>query len=110
VIALRAVGAREVTTLEGLGTIDRPHPAQAAFIAESAAQCGYCLNGMIITVAALLRRAAEPSDAAIKAALRHNLCRCGTHVEILRAARRAVALVAEAKRARVGRAEPVAPA
>jgi nicotinate dehydrogenase subunit A len=110
VVTPRALGARAVTTLEGLGTIDAPHPVQAAFIAESAAQCGYCLNGMIIAVVALLRRVADPSDAAIKAALRHNLCRCGTHVEILRAARLAAVLVAEAGRADTRRAGTGAPA
>jgi nicotinate dehydrogenase subunit A len=83
------VGAREVTTLEGLGTAETPHPVQAAFIAEQGAQCGYCLNGMIMTVAALLLRDPHPSEAAIARALRHNLCRCGTHVEIMRAAVRA---------------------
>ena len=83
------VEGREITTLEGLGTAEEPHPVQAAFIAEEGAQCGYCLNGMIMTVVALLKRDPHPDDAAIKEALRYNLCRCGAHVEILRAARRA---------------------
>lgn len=83
------VERREITTLEGLGTPEAPHPVQAAFIAEEGAQCGYCLNGMIITVVALLRHNPHPDDATIAEALRYNLCRCGAHVEILCAARRA---------------------
>ena len=88
-IPVSVVGGREVTTLEGLGTAERPHPVQAAFIAEQGAQCGYCLNGMIMTVAALLRRDPHPTEAAIAQALRYNLCRCGAHIEIMRAAVRA---------------------
>jgi len=88
-LALGLVEGREITTLEGLGTPEKPHPVQAAFIAEEGAQCGYCLNGMIMTVTALLMRDPHPDDAAISEALRYNLCRCGAHVEILRAARRA---------------------
>lgn len=94
IVRLRAVGSQAVTTLEGLGTPDALHPVQAAFIAETAAQCGYCLNGMIMTVTAMLRRISDPSDAEIKVALRHNLCRCGTHIEILRAARTAAVTLA----------------
>ena len=90
-IPVGIVGGREVTTLEGLGTAENPHPVQAAFIAEQGAQCGYCLNGMIMTVAALLRRDPHPTETAIAQALRYNLCRCGTHVEIMRAAVRAAA-------------------
>ena len=86
----RAAG-RRVTTLEGLGTAEAPHPVQAAFIAEQGAQCGYCLNGMIMTTVALLARKPDPSEAEIRDALAHNLCRCGTHVEILASVRRAVA-------------------
>jgi nicotinate dehydrogenase subunit A len=88
-IPVGIVGGRQITTLEGLGTPQRPHPVQAAFIAEQGAQCGYCLNGMIMTVAALLRRDPHPTEAAIAQALRYNLCRCGTHIEIMRAAVRA---------------------
>jgi len=99
-IQLRAVGARRVTTLEGLGTPEHLHPVQAAFIDEAAAQCGYCLNGMIIATAALLNRNANPDEEAIREALRHHLCRCGTHMEILAAARRAVTY-ANAERTRV---------
>ncbi|WP_193452397.1 (2Fe-2S)-binding protein [Pseudomonas nitroreducens] len=83
-----AVG-RQVTTLEGLGTLDAPHPVQQAFIDEQAAQCGYCSNGMIMTSAALLARNGSPSDEEIRQELAYNLCRCGTHVQILSAVRRA---------------------
>ncbi|WP_459696632.1 (2Fe-2S)-binding protein [Acidisoma sp. C75] len=88
-LAVGLVEGREITTLEGLGTVAAPHPVQAAFIAEQGAQCGYCLNGMIISVVALLARDPHPDDRAIAEALRYNLCRCGTHVEIMAAARRA---------------------
>jgi nicotinate dehydrogenase subunit A len=98
-VPLRAVGARHVTTLEGLGTPEHLHPVQAAFIEEAAAQCGYCLNGMIIATVSLLNRNADPDEAEIREALRHHLCRCGTHMEILAAARRAVDYV-KAERAR----------
>src|SRR5207249_610444 len=77
-----------VTTLEGLGTRERPHPLQQAFIAEQAAQCGYCINGMIMTAAALLKQNPRPSDSELRSALDGNLCRCGTHMRILRAIRR----------------------
>jgi nicotinate dehydrogenase subunit A len=83
----------EITTLEGLASPDRLHIVQEAFIAEQAAQCGYCLNGMIMTTAALLARNPAPSDAEIRAELRFNLCRCGTHMEILAAVRRAASLM-----------------
>jgi nicotinate dehydrogenase subunit A len=79
----------EVTTLEGLGTVEKPHPVQKAFIAEQAAQCGYCANGMIMTSTALLGRNKKPSDAEIREALAGNLCRCGTHIRILAAVKRA---------------------
>jgi nicotinate dehydrogenase subunit A len=88
-IEVAAVRDAAITTLDGLGTRDRPHPVQQAFIAEQAAQCGYCMNGMIMEAAALLERNRDPSEAEIKAALARNLCRCGTHVEIVRAVRRA---------------------
>ena len=86
---LASAANRTVTTLEGIGTPEAPHPVQAAFIAEQAAQCGYCLNGMIMATVALLARNPDPSDAEIRSALKHNLCRCGTHVEILAAVKRA---------------------
>jgi len=81
----------EIVTLEGLGSRDNPHPVQRAFIEEQAAQCGYCLNGMIMQAKVFLDQAAKPSEAEIKAALAGNLCRCGTHVEIVRAVQRALA-------------------
>jgi nicotinate dehydrogenase subunit A len=83
-----AVGS-QVTTLEGLGTPDQPHPLQQAFLDEQAAQCGYCISGMIMTAAGLLRRNPKPTDLQIREALAGNLCRCGTHVRILRAIKRA---------------------
>lgn len=96
VIPAGGIEGREITTLEGLGTRDAPHPVQQAFIEAQAAQCGYCLNGMIMATAALLARIPKPSDAEVRDALSHNLCRCGTHVEILRAVHRAADLVARA--------------
>ena len=87
-----AVG-RAIVTLEGLGTRQAPHPVQQAFIDEQAAQCGYCLNGMIMTAKALLDRNPNPSEAQIRNALSGNLCRCGTHIEILRAVLRAAHLM-----------------
>ncbi|WP_034293458.1 (2Fe-2S)-binding protein [Herbaspirillum sp. RV1423] len=89
VTPLSAVAGKSITTIEGLGTPERPHPVQAAFIAEQAAQCGYCANGMVMTSAALLASNPRPSEAEIKDALAANLCRCGTHVRILRAVMRA---------------------
>ncbi|QRG08443.1 (2Fe-2S)-binding protein [Xanthobacter dioxanivorans] len=89
VMRLGTAEGRNVTTLEGLGTPERPHPVQAAFIAEQAAQCGYCLNGMIMTTAAFLARTPDPTPEEARQALRYNLCRCGTHVEILKAVLRA---------------------
>lgn len=86
---LSAVAGKSITTIEGLGTPDKPHPVQAAFIAEQAAQCGYCANGMVMTSAALLAANPTPSETEIKDALSANLCRCGTHVRIVRAVMRA---------------------
>ncbi len=83
-----------ITTVEGLGTAERPHPLQAAFISEQAAQCGYCINGMIMTSAALLKTKPKPTDAEIRAALDGNLCRCGTHMRILRAVKIAAGVAA----------------
>jgi nicotinate dehydrogenase subunit A len=90
VIPVKAVQGRETVTLEGLGTLSAPHAIQQAFIDEQAAQCGYCLNGMIMSTAALLANVPHPSDDEIREALRFNLCRCGTHVEIMKAVHRAV--------------------
>ena len=82
---------RSIVTLEGLGAPGRLHPLQEAFVAEGAAQCGYCIPGMIVGAAALLARAPKPSDAEIRAALAPHLCRCGAHPRILRAVRRTAA-------------------
>jgi nicotinate dehydrogenase subunit A len=80
-----ALGQSEIVTLEGLGTIERPHPLQAAFMAEQAAQCGYCIPGIIMTAKALLDRNPQPSEADVRQELAGNLCRCGTHNRIVRA-------------------------
>ena len=82
-----AVG-KKVVTLEGLGTPAKPHPLQQAFIDEQAVQCGYCINGMIMQAAALLQTTKNPTEQQIRAALAENLCRCGTHLRILRAVKR----------------------
>lgn len=87
------VGSSRITTLEGLIEGGELHPIQRAFIAEQAAQCGYCLNGVIISTAALLWKTPHPTDAQIRAALDGNLCRCGSHLRMLRAVRRAEALL-----------------
>lgn len=92
VIPAAGIADREVVTLEGLPVDGRLHPVQQAFIDAQAAQCGYCLNGMILSTVALLADTPEPDEAAVRRALSHNLCRCGTHVEILDAVVRAVAL------------------
>ncbi len=89
-----AAGA-QITTLDGLGTPDEPHPVQQAFLEEQAAQCGYCSNGMMISAAALIWRTPHPTDEQIRSALDDNLCRCGSHVRILRAVKRAAALMWE---------------
>jgi nicotinate dehydrogenase subunit A len=80
-----------VVTVEGLGTPERPHPVQKAFIDAQAAQCGFCISGMVMTTAAFLRTTPKPTDAQIKAALDANLCRCGTHLRIVAAVKRAAA-------------------
>jgi len=82
-------GTQKVVTLEGLGTPEKPHPVQKAFIEAQAAQCGYCINGMVMESAAFLAANKNPSDADIKKALADNLCRCGTHVRIVDAVKRA---------------------
>jgi nicotinate dehydrogenase subunit A len=79
------LGKSEITTLEGLGTAERPHPLQAAFVAEQAAQCGYCISGVIMLAKALLDRNPQPTEAEVRLALAGNLCRCGTHNRIVRA-------------------------
>ncbi len=92
-----AVAGRAVVTVEGLGTPQAPHPLQAAFLAEQAGQCGFCLSGILVSAAALLARDPDPGEAAIRAALDPHLCRCGSHNRILRAVRRAAAAMREAK-------------
>jgi nicotinate dehydrogenase subunit A len=86
---VRDVEGREITTLEGLGTETKPHALQAAFIEEQAMQCGYCINGMIMSAKALLDRTPHPSEAQVREALAGNLCRCGSHNRIVRAVLRA---------------------
>jgi nicotinate dehydrogenase subunit A len=82
-----AVAGKAITTIEGIGTAEKPHPLQRAFIGEQAAQCGYCITGIIMSAKALLDAKPQPSDDEIKTALAGNLCRCGTHIRILRAIR-----------------------
>ena len=88
-----AVAGKQVVTLEGLGTSARPHPVQTAFIAERAAQCGYCVAGIVTSAAALLARNASPSRADIVQALEPHLCRCGAHGRMIRAVQRAAASI-----------------
>ena len=88
VTPLSAAQGRKITTLEGLGSIEHPHPLQQAFIDEQAVQCGYCINGMIMTAKAFLDQNPHPSRDEIKEALNDNLCRCGTHMRIVRAIER----------------------
>jgi nicotinate dehydrogenase subunit A len=102
VTAVSAVVGKEVVTLEGLGTPERPHPLQQAFIDEQAAQCGYCVNGMIMRAAALLARTPHPTRDEITTALSANLCRCGTHMRIVRAIARAAEGSASAPAGRDG--------
>jgi nicotinate dehydrogenase subunit A len=89
VLPLRSVAGHDITTLEGLGSSASPGRVQQAFIDQQAAQCGYCLNGMIMTIQALLNRNPHPTEQQIRQELKYNLCRCGTHVEIMAAARQA---------------------
>ena len=89
VTPVSAVGTRKVVTLAGLGTPAKPHPIQKAYVEEEVPQCGYCINGWIMTAAALLNRNKKPTDAEIKEALTGLKCRCGTHMGIMRAVRRA---------------------
>jgi len=85
------VGAveEEVTTVEGLGSPEKPHRVQAAFVSAQAAQCGYCINGMVMTATALLKKVANPTEYQIREALDNNLCRCGTHMRIIKAVKQA---------------------
>ncbi|HKD56499.1 MAG TPA: (2Fe-2S)-binding protein [Hyphomicrobiaceae bacterium] len=86
---LWAAAGKKILTVEGLGTPERPHPLQRAFIAEQASQCGFCLSGILISAAALLERNPNPSEVEVRAALDRNLCRCGAHNRIVRAVQRA---------------------
>lgn len=89
VMPVSAIGTKKVTTLEGLGSSSKPSPLQQAFIDEQAAQCGYCINGMVMQAADLLKRTPRPTEQQIREGLAMNLCRCGTHQRIVRAVQRA---------------------
>jgi nicotinate dehydrogenase subunit A len=91
---LWSIADKDVTTIEGLGSAQDPHPLQRAFIAEQALQCGYCVSGILISAAALLMRNPDPADADVRAALDGNLCRCGSHNRMVRAVLRAAAEMA----------------
>ncbi len=93
VTPMAAVGDRKVVTLAGLGTPEKPHPVQTAFIQEEVFQCGYCLNGWVMTTAALLKEKKNPTDAEIRQGLSGLKCRCGTHMSILRAVKRAAEMM-----------------
>jgi aerobic-type carbon monoxide dehydrogenase small subunit (CoxS/CutS family) len=89
VTPLKAVGARRVTTMTGLGTPEKPHPLQKAFVDEQVPQCGYCLSGWMMTAAAMLKKYPKPTDAQIRSELAGLKCRCGTHIAMMRAIKRA---------------------
>lgn len=89
VLPVADAAGKHIVTLEGLGTPERPHPLQSAFIEEQAVQCGYCTNGMIMQSAAFLAQTPRPSEAQVKEALEHNICRCGTHPRVVAAVMRA---------------------
>ena len=93
-VPVTAAQNRSITTLEGLGSLEHPHVLQTAFIEEQAAQCGYCMNGMIMTAKVLLDKNPHPTDDQIKQALNGNLCRCGSHVRVIRAVQRAASVKA----------------
>jgi nicotinate dehydrogenase subunit A len=93
VTPVSAVGNGKVVTLAGLGTLEKPHPIQKAYVEEQVPQCGYCINGWIMTAASLLNQTKKPNDAQIKDALTGLKCRCGTHMSILRAVKRASAMM-----------------
>ena len=88
-VPVASLAGKDITTIEGLGSPEKPHKVQAAFIEEQAAQCGYCTNGMVMTTAALLQKVAKPTEQQVRDALAANLCRCGTHDRIITAAMRA---------------------
>lgn len=106
VIPASGAAGRDVTTLEGLKTATGLHPVQQAFLDTQAAQCGYCLNGMVMMTVSLLRRTPTPTEDEIRRQLSHNLCRCGTHVEILQAVRRAAVLMATSPEREAGTPAP----
>ena len=89
-----SVAGKDVVTVEGLGTPEQPHPLQRAFISEQAMQCGYCVSGMLVSAAALLKRNPSPTEAEVRTALDRNLCRCGSHNRMVRAVLRAAAEMA----------------
>jgi len=93
VMPIGALTQSEIITLEGLGTVEQPHPLQSAFVAEQAAQCGYCIAGMMMRTQALLQRNSKPTNEQIRTELEPHLCRCGTHMRILRAVHRAIRLM-----------------
>jgi len=93
VTPMSAVGTGKITTLAGLGTPEKPHPLQTAYVEEQVPQCGYCINGWLMTAAAFLRDNKKPTEAQIKDALSGLKCRCGTHLSILRAVKRAAAMM-----------------
>src|SRR5438874_3726498 len=88
-LSAQAAVGQDIVTIEGLGSLDRPDPVQAAFIAEQAAQCGYCTAGMVMSARALLSRIPRPTEAQVREALAGNLCRCGSHARVIRAVMRA---------------------
>jgi aerobic-type carbon monoxide dehydrogenase small subunit (CoxS/CutS family) len=94
VTPVSAAAGKSVSTLQGLGTPEHPHPIQAAYIEEQVPQCGYCISGWMMTAAALLKQTPHPTDAQIRAALKGLKCRCGAHLAILRAVKRAAAMTA----------------
>ena len=98
VTPLKSVGAKPVTTLEGLGSVKKMHPIQKAFLDEQAAQCGYCYNGMIVKGVELLTTTPQPTEAEIRTAMNGHLCRCGTYPRVLAAIQRAAAMITEARR------------
>ena len=89
-VPVSAVQGKAITTIEGIGTAEHPHPLQRAFVGEQAAQCGYCVTGIIMSAKALLDAKPQPTDEEIRTALAGNLCRCGTHIRILRAVKSAI--------------------
>jgi len=97
-VPVRAARNRNITTLEGLGSVAQPHPLQKAFIEEQAAQCGFCMNGIVLTAKVLLDKNPNPTDAEIKRALDGVLCRCGSHLRVIRAVKRAAGAQAGSRR------------